>query len=53
MKLDINLYKKEVKIIVEIYGTFYNIFEEMQENEMAESSDNEENEKIFSEDTVE
>ena len=49
----INLYKKEVKIIIERYGTFYNIFEEMQENEMDESSDNEENEEIFSEDTVE
>ena len=49
----INLYKKEVKVIVHRYGTFYNIFEEMLENEMDESSDNEENEEIFSEDTVE
>ena len=49
----INLYKKEVKILVERYGTFYNIFEEMQENEMEESSDDEENEEIISIDTVE
>ena len=42
-----------MKILVERDGTFYNIFEEMQENEMEESSDDEENEEIISKDTVE
>ena len=29
----LNLYKKEIQIILEKYATFYNIIEEMQENE--------------------